>query len=747
VAIVDAFGDSNAESDLAVFRAQYGLPPCTTANGCFRKADQNGGTNYPPDDTGWALETSLDLDAVSAACPDCNILLVEAHSDSFDPAADIDDLGTAVDTAAALGARYVSNSYGAGDINPGSLDSFYNHPGVAVTASTGDTGNAVNWPSSDPNVVAAGGTTLTRDISVPRGWDESAWASGGSGCSAFEPQPGYQSSNGIDTGCANRATADISADADPASGLATYDTLGQNGWLQIGGTSLSSPLTAAMYALAGTPTPGTYPVTYPYDPAKASGLFDVTSGSDGTCGNALCQAGPGWDGPTGMGSPDGVSALASSPHGDIAGTVTNATTGAPVPGATLSTPQGYLAHTDSTGHYDINALTGSYDVTAADFGYTSQTQAGVQVNAGQTSTVNFSLTPLPSSTVSGTVTDGSGHGWPLYAKITIDGYPGGAVYTDPQTGRYSVRLPQQTTLTMHVSPVYEPGYTSQRVQFGTGTTSSLTQNVSLGVDTTACDAPGYGWNGASEDFTGWTGTNTQDGWSVQGSGHTWEFDNPGSRPPPPNGNSQFAVADSNFSGHTRMDTSLVSPVVDLSAQSSPEVSFDTAYFATPKGESASVDLSLDGGATWATIWHQSTANAIGHTELPIPQAAHHSAVRVRFHYTGSKAWWWAVDNVFVGTHTCVPLPGGLVEGLVSDTSGQPLTGALITSNDRPREFAVSVATPDDPNLPDGFYWLFSSLTGKHPFAASDPGHTSSTLTFDVAPSQITRQDWTLAPGA
>ncbi len=285
VAIVDAYGNTHAESDLAAFRSFYGLPPCTTANGCFKKVDQTGGTNYPADDPGWGLETSLDLDAVSAAC---SILLVEGNS------AGLDDL-----------ARYVSNSYGTGEFaGEQSFDHYYDHPGVAVTVSSGDAGNVTSWPATDPNVTSVGGTLLTRDTSVPRGWDETVWGSssggegGGSGCSPFEPQPDYQA--GISTDCAYRATADIAADASPQSGLATYDTLGQTGWLQVGGTSLAAPLLASMYALAGTPTAGTYPVTHLYhDPNPASDLFDVTQGSNGSCGSVLCNAGTGWDGPTG----------------------------------------------------------------------------------------------------------------------------------------------------------------------------------------------------------------------------------------------------------------------------------------------------------------------------------------------------------------------------------------------------------------------------------------------------------------
>jgi hypothetical protein len=191
---------------------------------------------------------------------------------------------------------------------------------------------------------------MSQDASVSRGWDESAWADGGSGCSQHEPQPSFQA--GISTDCANRAVADVAADADPTSGLATYDSLGyngQSGWFQVGGTSLSSPLIAATYALAGTPVPGTYPVTYPYhDPNQAKDLFDITTRSDGSCGTVLCTAGPGWDGPTGLGTPDGVAAFTQGPHGDIGGQVTDAATGKPVANVALTAnPGDYVSRTDA----------------------------------------------------------------------------------------------------------------------------------------------------------------------------------------------------------------------------------------------------------------------------------------------------------------------------------------------------------------------------------------------------------------
>jgi hypothetical protein len=315
VGIVDAFDDPKAESDLAKYRAAYGLPPCTTANGCFRKVNQNGQTSpLPAVDYGWALEISLDLDAVSAACPDCHILLVEASS------ATTDALMIGVDTAVRLGAVAVSNSYGAAeDSSILAADAHLNHPGVAITASSGDSGYGVSWPASSRYVTAVGGTTLTKATNA-RGWTETVWSGAGSGCSAFEPKPAWQQ----DAGCARRTVADVSAVADPATGLGVYDTAnscgsssfcdflislgavqGADGWVQVGGTSLSSPVIASVYALAGNSvTAGSFPYSH------TGSLFDVTSGSNGSCGGSyLCTGKPGYDGPTGLGTPNATGAF------------------------------------------------------------------------------------------------------------------------------------------------------------------------------------------------------------------------------------------------------------------------------------------------------------------------------------------------------------------------------------------------------------------------------------------------------
>jgi len=305
VAIVDAYDDPNAESDMGVYRSQYGLPACTTANGCFKKVSETGGTSYPRKSTSWSGEISLDLDMVSAIAPNAHIILVEAKS------ASMTDLGTSVNTAISLGAKFVSNSYGGSESSSDSTydSSYFNHPGVAITVSSGDGGYGVEYPAASKYVTAVGGTSLSK-ASNTRGWTESVWSTSssegaGSGCSKYDAKPTWQT----DSGCANRTVADVSAVADPATGVAVYQTYGGTGWTVYGGTSVASPLIAAVYADAGTPGSSTYPAGDIY--SHTGSLYDVTSGSTASCSPAyLCTAEVGYDGPTGWGTPNGLTAFA-----------------------------------------------------------------------------------------------------------------------------------------------------------------------------------------------------------------------------------------------------------------------------------------------------------------------------------------------------------------------------------------------------------------------------------------------------
>jgi subtilase family serine protease len=299
IAIIDSYDNPYAERDLAVYRATFGLPPCTAADGCFRKVDQNGGRKYPQADADWASEISLDLDMVSAIAPNSHILLVEANT------ANLRDLGRSVDTAARMGATEISNSYGSSEAASDAtlMAHYYNHPGVIITASSGDSGYGVQLPAAYNTVVAVGGTTLSPAANA-RGWTESAWGGSGSGCSRYISKPKWQSYSQ----CSHRAVVDISAVADPDTGVAAYDSYQSyaGNWSVYGGTSASAPIIAGVYALAGNATK----VSASYLYSHTADLNDVTDGNHGTCQPTyLCTAGKGYDGPTGLGTPNGVDAF------------------------------------------------------------------------------------------------------------------------------------------------------------------------------------------------------------------------------------------------------------------------------------------------------------------------------------------------------------------------------------------------------------------------------------------------------
>jgi hypothetical protein len=381
IALVDAYDDATIEHDLDVFDKQFGLPSCNAANGCLRKVNQSGKATPLPEsggekERGWAQEIATDVEVSHGVCPSCRIVLVETNSNSNS------SLYAGEQTAAALGANEISNSWGGQE--PNADNAAFNHPGIVITASSGDYGyldwfseepaQAANYPASSPHVVAVGGTRLT--LSAAKTWEsETVWndgganagklegsGAGGGGCSGRFGAPAWQLAlpNWSAVGCGSmRAVADISADGDPYSGVAVYDSTesprGEKGWAAIGGTSVASPIVAAAFALAGGSQGVAYPARLLYenlqqDPAS---LHDVVSGSNGEClkrfkknsgtsgctveeeartctAQAICLAGSGYDGPSGVGTPNGLRAFQPPvPGGDSGGGVEPAIAPAP----------------------------------------------------------------------------------------------------------------------------------------------------------------------------------------------------------------------------------------------------------------------------------------------------------------------------------------------------------------------------------------------------------------------------------
>jgi hypothetical protein len=309
VAVVEAYDTPKLETYLNVYRRQYGLSPCTVGGGCFRKVGQSGSARRLPASgvgSGWDVEATLDVDMVSAACPTCRILVVEANGQGDS------QLAAAEDTAVRLGATVVSNSYGGRETGYSqSYAKAYDHPGAAIVASSGDYGfTAASFPANLATVTAVGGTELFH-ADGRRGWRETVWNSpgegaGASGCSAYVAKPSWQH----DRDCPGRTVADVSA---LALNVAVYNK-DWGGWFLVGGTSAASPIVAGVYGLAGNAAkvrPG-------FQYAHKNALFDVTAGNNdlffgengAVCGDDyLCVAKPGYDAPTGLGTPDGIGAF------------------------------------------------------------------------------------------------------------------------------------------------------------------------------------------------------------------------------------------------------------------------------------------------------------------------------------------------------------------------------------------------------------------------------------------------------
>lgn len=314
IAIVVAYGYPQLESDLATYRSQYGLPACTVGNGCLKIVNQAGATSPlpppPPPNDDWTLETALDVDMASAACPACKLLVVQADDNIGNGLV----LGQAA--AAELGASVISNSWG-GPEQPGQslvgLEKLFDQPGVAIFAAAGDNGynddgRGPDYPATSAHIIGVGGTSLVKDGSA-RGFSETAWARGGSACSLSIPKPVYQTNSG----CNFKATADVAAVGNPQTGVAVYNA-NNGGWVVIGGTSAASPFVAGIFAATGQGGQ----VSGAFLKANADKLYDVTSGSNGTCPSPiLCNAGVGWDGPTGYGTPNASLFVVGGPGGPI----------------------------------------------------------------------------------------------------------------------------------------------------------------------------------------------------------------------------------------------------------------------------------------------------------------------------------------------------------------------------------------------------------------------------------------------
>jgi hypothetical protein len=515
VAVVDAYNDPTAEADLAVYDKQFGLPECTSANGCFRKLDQNGKTSpLPATEGGWATEISLDVQMAHAICQSCHVLLVEANNTSFEA------LGAAVDAAVAAGATEVSNSYG-GPESSGyeAYDAPYDHPGVVVTASAGDCGyyneacggdEAANFPSSSPDVVAVGGTSL---IDSGESWSATVWEDGGSGCSIAFTAPLWQSevANFSATACGTgRSVADVAAVGNPYTGVDVYDSTPSpegypTGWGIWGGTSVASPVIAAEWGLAGGANGVAYPAATLYNHlGEHSALYDVVSGSNGSCtGATSCKAAVGYDGPTGVGSPIGLAAFskaaspASTSAPTISGTAEQGQALSLTHGGWSNSPTAYgehwlLCNSSGAGCTEISGATGStYTLPAGAVGDTLRVQeiasnatgSGSPALSAPTAKVISDVPAItgftPTSGVTGSSVTIAGTAFTAATEVRFDGLK--ATYTVASSTRIEATVPNGA----------KAGTVAVTTKLGTGTsTASFTPTLSLQSFTPTKAAPG-----------------------------------------------------------------------------------------------------------------------------------------------------------------------------------------------------------------------------------------------------------------
>ena len=511
-----------------------------------------------------------------------------------------------------------------------------------------------------------------------------------------------------------------------------------NGYEVYSGTSMAAPHVAGSVALMWASSPqlvGDVEMTRDLLDGTAIDTEDLQCG--GTAEN---------DNVFGEGRLDALALVAATPRGDIGyleGTVTDAASGDPLPAVEviLDGPLDRTLRTGPDGGYRALVMAGDYTVSASKFGWVTDS-ASVNVPVDTTVVQDFALDQAPSGTLTGTVTDGSGQGYPLYARVSVAGTDL-ATYTDPVDGSYALDIPLDTYVLVNVTVQY-PGYqlASQEMQL----TGDTEHDFAVPVDSFSCIANGYEVNvdGVTETFDDLT---LPAGWAVEdhaGTGQVWTFDDPAGRGNMTGGEGGFAIVDSDWYGPDGyQDTSLVSPSFDLSGRSDPVLTFQHYYESL--GDRADVDVSVDGGATWATSVSYG-GMAQGQDMVPLPTE---SDVRIRFHYYDAFwAWFWQVDDVFVGDRTCDPVgEGGYVVGTVrSSLQDQPIRGARVTSLENPSDMGITRDTPADEGQDDGFYWLFSHLAGTHPFEASARLYTSQVQDVAVPDGGAVRADYVLGGG-
>ncbi len=509
------------------------------------------------------------------------------------------------------------------------------------------------------------------------------------------------------------------------------------------GTSMSAPHVAGLIALVWDAAPcliGDYAHTETIIEESATAIPYATGGSPPPGSGNVPNYATGWGE---INANAAVQLAINYCSNSLSGTVTNSSTSQAIEGVLVSAVNSFSNsdETDASGLYTILLPADIYTVTASKYGYFPEVDPNVNVSGS--STLNITLDPAPTATVSGVVIDET-NGWPVYAKLTIDGYPGDPIWSDPISGQYSIELARGSTYTITVEDFWN-SYLVEEVSTGL-LSGNKTLNFSLNVNESVCSAPGYNLSYALyENFN--SGTKPT-GWSVvdnEGNGAVWTFNDPGSRSNLTGGSGLFADANSDHAGSYSMDTELRTPRLNLTGLAAPRLEFKYDWRVFGGSEVADVDISTNGSmGPWTNIWRKTTSSDRGPKTATIDLSSYGGIgnVMLRFHYYNAYwDWWWQVDDV--NLYNCSSTAGGLIAGNVyNGIAALPMNGAEVSNSDGIT--TTSLATPDDANVDDGFYTIYS-LAGSHPFTATMTGFAPEIDSVNVVSSDTVEHDFTLNP--
>ncbi|MFO7696067.1 MAG: carboxypeptidase regulatory-like domain-containing protein, partial [Anaerolineae bacterium] len=525
-----------------------------------------------------------------------------------------------------------------------------------------------------------------------------------------------------------------------------------NSYYNLSGTSGASPHTAGAVALMWSASPmfvGNIDDTFTF--LEQSANKNVPAGN---CGKPACAGAnvyPNYE--YGWGYLDALAAvemiLANTGDSIITGEVTDVDTSAPLADAMVeaaSPTQTYAALTNPDGIYTLNVFSGTYTVTVSAFGYLPAEITDVVATTGMTTTLDVALEMAEWYEVTGTVTD-SATGWPLYAKIDIDGYPGPDIWTDPVTGEYGITLPEGIEFTFDVT-AWVAGYNGAAVAVGPLTGNEVV-DIALDANLEACDAPGYDMLYAYlEDFEVDNGSYVVSGTPAD----HWQWGVPVTWP------SSCASGEhcwgTNLTGNYANNaiTVLTSPVIDLSSESAPLTAswWQASYLESATWDQAYAEVSINGGG-WQVMWEHTGATAqIDWSEKTYDlSAAAGGNVQFRFRltsdFTVSYAGYYIDLVTITGASGCqIPVDGGLVVGNVYDyETDDPLVGARVENE--AGEAMLTQATPHDPAVDDGFYTLFAP-SGDQVFTATMALYGPDIETVTVLDGDTVRQDFYLPVG-